>query len=326
MEGTLNGILQFCRHLFWARWGGKRRRAQEEYEGVLGEGKRNRSVITMYGGRFNKRFRTLSIEDFFYSFGLQLRYHWLWKRSNKLDDTIEKVVKPVNGARRLFVKLIHKFKYIDHDHSQECINIIARYIKETWKCDQNTTLIMPVCTKTNRYPDGSLKMVYDLRTALGGWKNKMVINFFDADDSHVAAGCNVILCDDFIGSGSTMEKRIKRIRTKMSPSAKLYVVSLACMREARDSLFGNSGIYAFSPLLLDKGIKDKSGNSVMLSMEALLSPIYNKEEMAKCTLGYGGTGSLYYNEDYRIPNNVYPIFWWGYLFDGRPFNSLFLRP
>ena len=280
----------------------------------------------MNGGRLNKRTTTLSIEDFFYSVGLQLRYRWLWERSNKLDDTIEKVVKPVDGAKRLFAKLIRRFKYLDHAQAQECIKAIAFHIKETWKCDQNTTLIMPVCKKTNRHPDGSLKMVYDLRTALGGWKNNMIINYFDAKDPHVTAGNNVILCDDFIGSGSTMEKRIDWIKNNMSPNAKLYVVSFACMQAAKESILGKTGVYVFSPIWLDKGIKDESGDSVMLSMEALLSPKYNKEDMEKCTLGYGKAGSLYFNEDYRIPNNVYPIFWWGSLADGRELNSLFLRP
>lgn len=280
----------------------------------------------MYGGRLSKRTGTLSIENFFFSVSLQLRYRWLWERSNKLDDTIEKVVKPVDGAKRMFAKLIRRFRYVNLVQSQECVNAIARHIKETWSCDQNTTLIMPVCTKSSKRPDGSYKMVYDLRSALGGWNNEMLLNYFDANDTHIAFGCNVILCDDFIGSGSTMEKRINWIKTKMSPNAKLYVVSLACMREAKESILDKKGVYAFSPIWLDKGIKDESGDAIMLRMEALLSPKYQNEDLVKCTLGYGKVGSLYFNEDYRIPNNVYPIFWWGYLADGRALNSLFLRP
>ena len=38
-KGVLNGIWQFCRYLFWPQWGSKRRRAQEEYERMLEEGK-----------------------------------------------------------------------------------------------------------------------------------------------------------------------------------------------------------------------------------------------------------------------------------------------
>ncbi len=39
VKGVLNGIWQFCRYLFWPQWGSKRRRAQEEYERMLEEGR-----------------------------------------------------------------------------------------------------------------------------------------------------------------------------------------------------------------------------------------------------------------------------------------------
>jgi len=39
VKGVLNIIWQFCRYLFWPQWGSKRRRAQEEYEGMLEEGR-----------------------------------------------------------------------------------------------------------------------------------------------------------------------------------------------------------------------------------------------------------------------------------------------
>jgi len=38
-KGVLNGIWQFCRYLFWLQWGSKRRRAQEEYERMIEEGR-----------------------------------------------------------------------------------------------------------------------------------------------------------------------------------------------------------------------------------------------------------------------------------------------
>lgn len=39
VKGVLNGIWQFCRYLFWPQWGSKCRRAQEEYERRLEEGR-----------------------------------------------------------------------------------------------------------------------------------------------------------------------------------------------------------------------------------------------------------------------------------------------
>ena len=39
VNGVLSEIWQLCRYLFWPQWGSKRRRAQEEYERRLEEGR-----------------------------------------------------------------------------------------------------------------------------------------------------------------------------------------------------------------------------------------------------------------------------------------------
>ena len=44
MKCILAALWQFCRYLFWPKWGSKRRRAQEEYERRLEEGHINGNV------------------------------------------------------------------------------------------------------------------------------------------------------------------------------------------------------------------------------------------------------------------------------------------
>ena len=39
VKGVLNAIWQFCSYLLWPQWDSKRRRAQEEYERILEEGR-----------------------------------------------------------------------------------------------------------------------------------------------------------------------------------------------------------------------------------------------------------------------------------------------
>ncbi len=273
-----------------------------------------------------KRAIKLNPNEFLYSLSLQLRFHWLQERSNKLDETVARIVVPINGAKRLFNKLIRRFKYVDRLHSQTNLEKIANQINNVWGCCTQTTLIMPVCSKRHKSPDGSYKMIYDLRNALGVWNGELIRSFFDLEDPHLRSGFDVILCDDFIGSGTTIEQKMSILRDTMTPEAKLYVVSLAAMKKARDRVLTRPEISFYTPLLLDQGINDSKDESIMRNMEALLAPTYNNQKMEKCSLGYAKTGSLYYNEDYRIPNNVYPVFWWGEMADGEAFNSLFRRP
>ena len=272
------------------------------------------------------RSSTMDVKDLFYSIRLLWRHQWLWERSNELDETIVKILRPVDGGKRLFARLIHKFKYVGRNESNKGISLIAGHIKDVWKCDKNQTLIMAVKLKRNRHPDGSSKMLYDLRTALKDWDDRLIIDPFNDKDNRLTKGFNVVLCDDFIGSGSTIDKRIKALKAVMSSSTKIYVVSLAAMKESVSRYFSKfNNVDVFSPIWLEKGIKDGASAAIMLEMEKRLAPKYKGESLEDCSLGYGKAGGLYYNEDYRIPNNVFPIFWWGLLINGEPFKSLFER-
>lgn len=288
----------------------------------------------MFGNKINIdntplpiRSSTMDVKDLFYSIRLLWRHQWLWGRSNELDETIVKILRPVNGGKRLFARLIHKFMYVGRSESNKCISMIAEQIKGVWKCDKNQTLIMAVKLKKNRHPDGSSKMLYDLQTALKDWNDRYIIDPFNDKDIRLASGFNVVLCDDFIGSGSTIDKRIKSLKAVMPASAKIYVVSLAAMKESVPRYISSyNNVAVFSPIWLEKGIKDGTSIAIMLEMEKRLAPKYKGESLENCSLGYGKAGGLYYNEDYRIPNNVYPIFWWGLLVNGQRFKSLFERP
>ena len=273
------------------------------------------------------RSSTMEVKDLFYSFRLMWRHQWLWERSNELDETIVKIIRPVDGGKRLFAKLIHKFKFVSSKESDTCIALISKQIKEVWKCDNNKTLIMAVRLKRNTHPDGSSKMLYDLQNALKDWNDSLIIDPFNDKDNRLNSGYNVVLCDDFIGSGSTIDKRIKALKAVMSASARIYVVSLAAMKESVPRYFSNyNNVDVYSPIWLEKGIKDGTSIAIMLEMEKRLAPKYKNELLHKCSLGYGKVGGLFFNECYRVPNNVYPIFWWGLLVNGQSFNSLFLRP
>lgn len=278
---------------------------------------------------FDKRKNTLlTKDDYRYSIKLQLKYGWLCKYSNQLDETISLLLTD-NDRRKLFRKLIHEFKYIDREASQDYVLDIASVIQNRWQCKPNESVIIAIRKMCNHHPDGSVNVIYKLQDILKEWKSSRFLNGFDLESKYVKNAKNIILCDDFIGTGGTMEKRIDDLSRVVSPTQKIYLVSLAGMKEARTNILDSKKITYFAPIWLDKGFAtDDTANkdcSTMLKMEELLSRKYKDYKLEIMSLGYKKSGGLYYNEDYRIPNNVFPIFWWGLLNNGQPFRSIFLR-
>ena len=51
--------------------------------------------------------------------------------------------------------------------------------------------------------------------------------------------------------------------------------------------------------------------------EAHLKPKIGKMKLKNYFLGYGESEALYFSEEYRVPNNVFPIFWWRLALDGE---------
>ena len=274
-----------------------------------------------------RRNTRLDKEDYLYSLKMQYCYGWLCKYSNQLDETIS-VLLTDKYRKNLFRSLIRKFKYVDRDTSQNLLNDIASVIQYKWRCNPNDSVIMAIRKMSNPHPDGSMNIIYRLQDLLKDWKSSRFINVFDLDNKYVKNSKNIILCDDFIGTGGTMGKRIDDLYNVISSSQTIYLISIAGMKEARTNVLDQKKITYFAPIWLDKGFSTDTPNedcTRMLQMEDLLAKKYKEYTLETMSLGYNKSGGLYYNEDYRIPNNVFPIFWWGKLRNDQPFKSIFLR-
>lgn len=271
--------------------------------------------------------KALSANDYYYALKMQSKYEWLIQYSNKLETTISILL--TDGSRKdLFAKALKKFIYVDREKSHDNTLNIVNQIENVWKCDKNDTAIVAVRKITNKHPDGSDNLLYNLQDELKQWKSSRFINVFDLDIKCVTNSKNLVLCDDFIGSGGTIEDRILDMKAKFGDTKNIYVVSLGAMHISRNRFVGFRNVKVYSPVWVKCGLDhgaDSNDRSLMLEMEESLAPKYKDYTLKTMSLGYKESGALYFNEEYRIPNNVYPIFWWGKLVDGLNFNSIFLR-
>ena len=271
----------------------------------------------------------LTRKELDYAIALIMRRPWLQDRSGQLEETIAKVVSKVSGADKLFKTLIYRFSFVSKEESDRRLGLLIKQFEEQWNVPKDTTVIMAVCKIGNEHGDGSQRLLADLKRDMTRWDENRFYDKFDTSNKRIQGGYNVILIDDFVGSGGTVGKRIDELLRVVSPNAKIFIASLGATKISKSYLAQK---YPQVPFYAAEYVKmgfnpDASSHKkqIMLEMESCLSKKYKSYEMKQYSLGYNNTCSVYYNAAYRIPNNVFPIFWWGKLSNGDDFHSLFLR-
>lgn len=256
----------------------------------------------------------LSEWDFKSVFNLGLQYEWLITCDEGFMELWNSTGDDIN-QKKLILYLIHKFLYVDSNKADEFCGEIVHQITEKWGLQPRNTTITAACDNSN--PDGSQLMVQKL-------KNRFTFHWREFDFSNslpealhtkINSNDNLVICDDFVGTGSTIVRKteyaLKVIRERELEDVKLYIVSFAAMQFSKTVV--SYPFYSCEWLL--KGISEtlKGDNlivatKIMEEMEGLLKPRIGRQYLPK--FGFERSESLYNYENDNIPNNVFPIFWW----------------
>lgn len=261
--------------------------------------------------------------DFKSIFKLGLQYEWLitcdegfmelWNSTG--DDTNQK---------RLILYLMHNFLYVDTKKANEFCGLIVHQIIEVWRLLPKNTIITAACDNAN--PDGSQLMVQKLKNRFPfHWHEFDFVNSLPEAVRKLNSDDNLVICDDFVGTGLTMERKIKYamkvISERQLDNVHIFMVSFAAMQFSQTTL-ENCGCPYYSCEWLSKGISETlSGNNLeaatrlMEKMENILKPKIGNRRLPK--FGFKRSESLYNYENDNIPNNVFPIFWWQKFKDDR---------
>jgi hypothetical protein len=145
--------------------------------------------------------------------------------------------------------------------------------------------------------------------------------------------CNIILVDEFVGSGNTIVDRVNRLKhlfedngiTGITIRVKAIAASSIGVNKAKEA-----GVDLTSYLVIEQGITGHYASAeaekkleLMDKLESILSTSYKDRELPK--LGYGSTESLYTRDDGNTPNSVFPIFWWPFFTDNADRKTLLIR-
>lgn len=269
-------------------------------------------------------------KDFLRLSNLNMEYKWLLDNPEGLFELW--CLTDDDKQKNLIELLIKNFVYIDGQKLTMACRDIATQIENTWSLTPNNTYLAAICDNSN--PDGSQSLIQNLKNKFSvGWRESNFYNSIAVGVNEIPNSSYLILIDDFIGTGNTIKRKMKYVRSvledKVFSDVKIKIVSLAAMNFSKDIL-NTLEVDYYSVYWLDKGISEQLEEplraSATMSMEQLEDKLQKRHQGRSLpNFGYKRSESLFSLETANIPNNVFPIFWWPSLKEGIERATIFRR-
>lgn len=235
--------------------------------------------------------------------------------------------------KRLLEFLFTNFTYLKGADLNDAGIEIFQKISIDWGLTHENTKIVAICDDDK--PDGSQSFLQSLKNKFSRpWKEDNFFNSIGKGMYEAKDGDNLVVLDDFIGTGNTVVRKItalKKYLENKKVKASIYVVAVGGMEFSKEQL-DTLGIVYHAKHWLSRGITELSPEdrleqytNSMVELEALLQKKVGNSQLSKFNFGFGRSESLYAMEAYNVPNNVFPIFWWTKYKGGVERSTIFRR-
>lgn len=275
----------------------------------------------------------IEFEDYLQLCHLHKEFEWLEAGQRALFELW--CLSETTEQKKLLDFLLRHFYVINSKELLKFGREAAIQIEEIWNLKPAETLIVATCDDDK--PDGSQFIIQNLKNKFSdNWQEYNFINDLSKGIQRIKENQNIVLVDDFIGTGDTIKKKVEKTKSSLLKAKKqnisIRIVSLAAMQFSKPVLEALDSEY-FCFKWLNKGISelvtpDEERNisiSLMQELEDKLLEEYGKRKLENHRFGYKKSESLITIENSNIPNNVFPIFWWPYLKNGEKRTTLFKR-
>jgi len=264
-------------------------------------------------------------DNFRLIFGLSQTQPWIKSKIDKLESLLFDDCNTTE-QRNLIIELINSFVYLSNSKFIECLKTLSETIVTEPGINDFDTQVVAMAADSGS--DSSQYILYALKPYFEelGWReykqvNKYSLSYrtYNRSNDHK----NIVLIDEFIGSGQTVINRVKDIESSfISKKVTDFTIRARVILATEEGIDNarKNGIDVESQIILKKGITDhfpthEIGDKLdlMKQLEGRLSSEYKGRKMP--SLGYGGTESLYARDEGNTPNSVFPIFWWPFYND-----------
>ncbi|OPC55096.1 hypothetical protein DSC47_11135 [Elizabethkingia miricola] len=278
---------------------------------------------------------TISFDDFQRIMELLKKYKWLFKNSEGLYNLW--AICNNDGQKKLIEHLLKNFTYTTSQELEDAGKQIVDIIVNKWEWRPENTFIVAKCD--DRKPDGSQLFLQSIKNKFPyNWNSSNFFNNLLEAAHNINNDSNIILIDDFIGTGDTIKSKYKyfskKLRDRGITNYCIKIISFAAMDFSRAKLNSlNDNIEYYSFLWLKKGIRElildvkeqKKAIAEMKNIESNLAESFKHLKLVRHSLGYKESEALFNLESFNIPNNVFPIFWWPNLKEKKYHQTMFRR-
>ncbi|RYD73130.1 MAG: hypothetical protein EOP84_22030 [Verrucomicrobiaceae bacterium] len=245
-------------------------------------------------------------------------------RLNEVTSLIELLTDDAETA--LVLDLLKRANCYSGEENMRAATNVAECIAANWSLmPANTWLVARDIEEKASSADAALQLVRMCLTRVNAtWASS---NFLSTMDTLTALpeNSNVVLIDDFIGTGRKVSEKVEWIRRNTHVRS-IFIATFHSQQQAADTLTPIVDGY-FSSITTRKGISDAFDETMAAELRDLMKRIEIRfgKISAKMSLGYRGSESLYFQLMWNTPNNVFPIFWTSqHQFDGS-FRPILIR-
>lgn len=239
-------------------------------------------------------------------------------------------------SKKLIIELLKRLEHLNDKCMNENAYQIVDKIRE-WDINPNNVVL--VATSDGDEVDGSvagLQFLKNKLATLNGWSEKLLFSNFNAALQSIQSGVTeVLIFDDFIGSGKTMVDKLNLFKNELVNKGivgvNFRILGFAAMEHGIQHINENLDSSIFCPVKLKKGISDYESKHaedykcLMEGLEISLQKNYKGLKLKDFSLGYKKSETLYQVYGNNCSNNVFPLFWWPNKKGGKPRNTLFRR-
>jgi hypothetical protein len=222
--------------------------------------------------------------------------------------------------------VLTQLKYCTSSDFEIASTNAAKTIETIWKLESSDTNIVGVA-ESNR-TCGSTAFIRAIELKLPRtWANSIHTNFVSAFRLH-GGKTNLVIVDDFIGTGCKINKKIESIRRNPnSCDYSIHVVTFAGMTKGIANVGDEVDGRIHSEIELNKCISELKPMERAATLSEAMRELETKifENSGSYSFGYKQSEAAFYLEASNIPNNNFPILWWEKYADDSERSTLFTR-